>query len=231
MMNPDNLFDATSALIVVGGTLFATVLRCGLRDGRAAIGALRMVLRRRFDGAHLRAELAVHVQDMQRDGVIRTRPHLTGDAEFDEASEALIGSRSLASLHAAHIAHKRRRAEQSVRAVRTFTQAADLSPVFGLAGTLVSLSQLPGGQGGGGGSFTSAISMAVLTTLYGLLLGNIVFAPLARMVARRAADEERERQGVLDWLEKQAASALPRHAPAPEPVPASGAFPPGSRGA
>jgi chemotaxis protein MotA len=52
--------------------------------------------------------------------------------------------------------------------------------------------------------------MAVLTTLYGLLLGNLLFAPLARMIARRAADEERERQRVLDWLEQQVAGALPQ---------------------
>ncbi|MCJ2184349.1 MotA/TolQ/ExbB proton channel family protein, partial [Novosphingobium sp. 1949] len=213
-MNPHNLFDETSALIVVGGTLLATLLRCGFADSGAALVALRGLLRRRFRGAHLKAELAVHVQEMRQDGVIRTQPHLSGDAEIDAATDALIGSRSVAGLHIAHIAHKRRRAEQAMRAVRTLSQAADLSPVLGLAGTLVSLSQLPagGGAASGGGSFTAAISMAVLTTLYGLLLGNMVFAPLARMVARRAAEEEKERQAVLDWLEQQVAVALPSQA-------------------
>ncbi|MBT0670406.1 MotA/TolQ/ExbB proton channel family protein [Novosphingobium profundi] len=209
-MSPETLFDGPSALIVVGGTVLTTVLRCGLGDSATALRALRGLARRRFDAGLLKAELAVHVQEMQQDGVIRTEPHHSGDPEFDEATGALIGTRSAASLHAAHIAHKRRRAEQNMRAVRTLGQAADLSPVLGLAGTLVSLSQLPSG-GGEGGSFTAAISMAVLTTLYGLLLGNMVFAPLARMVARRAGDEEKARQEVLDWLEQQVAVALPRH--------------------
>src|SRR3546814_6828356 len=118
---------------------------------------------------------------MQRDGVSRTQPRIFGDAEIDEATDALIGTRSIASLHRTHVEHKRERSRNAQRAVRTLNQAADLAPVFGLAGTLISLSQLPAGPGAGG-SFTAAISMAVLTTLYGLLLGNLVFAPLARAV-------------------------------------------------
>lgn len=202
-----NLFDATSALVVVGGTVFATVIRCGLADTRAALGALRGLLGKRFDAMQARAELAVHVREMQMDGVIRAEPHHFGDAEFDDATDALIGTRSIGALQLAHKAHKRRRMRQSHRAVRTFNQAAELSPVFGLAGTLVSLSQLPGA----GGDFTGAISMAVLTTLYGLLLGNMIFAPMARVVARVAAHEEKERQKVLDWLEQQVVVALPPH--------------------
>ena len=215
-MQLEHLFDPASAAIVVGGTLLATVLRCGWSDCRTALAAMGGLGGRRFDAALARAELAGPVREMRRDGVIRAHPHHFGDAEFDEATDALIGSRSLEGLHKAHLAHKRRRTEQSRRAVRTFTQAADLAPEFGLAGTLISLSQLPAGSGSGG-DFAAAISMAVLTTLYGLLLGNIVFAPLARMVARAAAAEERERHAVIEWLEHQVEDALPRpragHAP------------------
>jgi chemotaxis protein MotA len=203
------LFDPASAAIVVGGTCLATVLRCGVWDTRMALAAAGRLVRGRFDAARAKAELAVPVQEMQQDGVIRAEPHHFGDAEFDDLTDALIGTRSLGALHAAHVAHKRRRVDQSRRAVRTFEQAAELSPVFGLAGTLVSLTRLPADPGAAG-DFTAAISMAVLTTLYGLLLGNLLFAPLARMIARRAADEERERQRVLDWLEQQVAGALPQ---------------------
>lgn len=207
-MQIENLFDATSALIVVGGTVCATFMRCGMEDTRAALGGLRGLFGKHFDAAQARAELAAHVRDIQKDGLLRAAPHHFGDREFDEATDALIGSRSVDALRTAHLTHKRRRAEQSLRAVRTFNQAADLSPVFGLAGTLVSLSQLPGNFGVSG-DFAAAISMAVLTTLYGLLLGNVVFAPVARILARAAAREEKERQKVLDWLEAQVASAIP----------------------
>lgn len=206
-MHLANLFDATSAVIVVGGTCFSTMLRCGLRDCGETMTAIGSIGRRRFDPAKAKADLAVHVRGMRKDGVIRTEPLHLGDTELDEATDGLIANRSASALHATHAAHKRRRNQASMRAMRTLNQAAELAPVFGLAGTLVSLSQLPGGNAGG--DFSAAISMAVLTTLYGLLLGNIVFAPLARIVARRAAQEEVDRQQVLDWLDRQVAEALP----------------------
>lgn len=206
MFVPTNLFDVPSLLIVVGGTCLATALRCGAQDIHAAATALGQLVRPRFRAARVRAELAVQVREIREDGVLRAEHHHVGDAEFDDATDALIGTRSLEALHTAHLAHKRRRMKYSRRAVRTLSQAADLSPVLGLAGTLISLTQLPAG---GEGDFTGAISMAVLTTLYGLLLGNIVFAPLARAVARRAGHEESERQHLLDWLEGQLEGALP----------------------
>ncbi|HUD31214.1 MAG TPA: MotA/TolQ/ExbB proton channel family protein [Novosphingobium sp.] len=203
-----SLLEPLGAAIVVGGTCLATVLRCGIGDTRDALASAGRLTRRRFDAARARAELAGPVQEMQQDGVIRAEPRHFGDPEFDDVTDALIGTRSLSALEAAHVAHKRRRIGQSRRAVRTFEQAAELSPVFGLAGTLVSLTRLPADPGAAG-DFSAAISMAVLTTLYGLLLGNLLFAPIARMIARRAAQEERERQRVIDWLEVQVAAALP----------------------
>jgi chemotaxis protein MotA len=80
--------------------------------------------------------------------------------------------------------------------------------VFGLAGTLVSLSQLPA-DGLARGGFMGAISMAVLTTLYGLLLGNLVLAPLSRAVERRVEDEEAARREVADWLIAKLGPACP----------------------
>lgn len=208
MIDPRTLFDGTSAVIVVGGTVLGTVLRCGLADTRLAGSALRVLLRPRFSAARAKTRLAVHIQEMQRDGVIRAQPFRSGDPEFDEATSLFIASRSLDALNIAHAAHKQRRGDLTARAVRTLHQAADLAPVFGLAGTLISLAQMPGGEAAMV-DFTKVISLAVLTTLYGLLLGNLVFAPLARMVARRAVEEESEREKVLDWLKGQVVDALP----------------------
>jgi len=208
-MNPANLLDASSAAIVLGGTLVATVLRCGLDDCRQAIASLGQAGGSGFDATAARAELAVQIQEIQQDGLIRAHPHHFGDSEFDEATDALIGGRSVEALLKAHESHKHRRLETSNRAVRTLAQAAELAPVFGLAGTLISLSQLPG-EGIARGAYAGAISMAVLTTLYGLLLANLVLAPLSRMVERASQAEERQRQELVDWLAAQVAPVMPR---------------------
>ena len=196
------LFDPASAVIVVGGTLLATLLRCGLGSCRQALVALAQVCGRGFDVETVRAAMALQVREIQQDGLIRAQPHRFGDADLDAATDALIGARSVEALVAAHADQKARRTMAAMRAATTLAQASELAPVFGLAGTLISLSQMPG-SGGGQGSFGQAISMAVLTTLYGLLLANVVLAPLARLVERAAATEEREREAIIQWLAAQ----------------------------
>lgn len=217
-MNLANLIDGGSALIVFGGTALATVMRCGLADCGVTIGKLMQLGQRHFDADQTRAELAVQVQGIRQDGILRAVPRHLGDREFDEATNALIGTRSVAALLDRHEAHRAQRMALADRAVRTLAQAAELAPVFGLAGTLVSLSQLPA-DGLARGAFTGAISMAVVTTLYGLLCANLLLAPLARMVERAAQAEEEARQGVIDWLAAQVAGAVPpRRAPGQRPA-------------
>jgi chemotaxis protein MotA len=212
-MNIAGLFDPASAAIVVGGTLLATVLRCGPGDCRLALRALRQLGQTRFDADQAKAELAVQVQEIQREGLLRAQPRPSGDRVFAEATDRLIGTRSISALLESHENHKARRMHADNRAVRTLAQAAELAPVFGLAATLISLTQLPA-DGINRHAYMSAISMAVSATLYGLLLANLLLAPLARAVERAAAEEEAERQKVVDWLTRQVAGALPR----PKPV-------------
>jgi len=207
------LVDGPSALIVFGGTAAATLLRCGFGDVGAALTRVVRLPERKFDAGRARANLAAQVQAIQRDGLVRAQPAHFGDAEFDEATDALIATRSLAAVLERHDSHRARRLTQSERAVQTLAQAAELAPVFGLAGTLISLSQLPP-SGVAATGLTAAISMAVLTTLYGLLAANLVLAPLARMVERAARAEEVGRQAVIDWLTEQ----LAQHSPATQSV-------------
>lgn len=200
-------FDAASLAIVLGGTLLATLLRCGAGDCRQALTALAHLGRNGFDADAARSELAVQIRDIREDGLLRANPRHFGDSEFDDVTDALIGSRSVPALLASHEEHKARRMEAANRAVRTLAQSAELAPVFGLAGTLISLARLPV-EGLTKGAYMGSISMAVLTTLYGLLLANLILAPLARIVERAAAVEERERQKLVDWLAQQVSSAI-----------------------
>jgi chemotaxis protein MotA len=206
-MNWTTLIDAPSVAIVFGGTAVATLLRCGRSDCLATLRQLGQLGRRSFDGAAVRAELAVQVQEICRDGLLGAPQHHFGDEEFEQATDALLYHRSVSALLDKHEAHKARRLAGSERAIRTLAQAAELAPVFGLAGTLISLSQLPDG-GSAGGTYGAAISMAVVTTLYGLIAANLILAPLARMIERASATEEEARQKVIDWLATQLSTTV-----------------------
>lgn len=211
-MNLGHLVDPAAAAIVVGGTLVATVLRAGLHDCGLTLRALSELFRPAFDADTVRGEVATLASQIRVDGMFRARPRHLGDIAFDEATDAMIEQRSTEALFERHAFHARARIESAVAAVRTLTMAADLGPVFGLAGTLVSLSNLPS-QGIARSMFMGAISMSVLTTLYGLLFANLVLAPLGRAVERRCEREEADRQDITEWLAAQVQRVLPHPGP------------------
>lgn len=213
------LIDGMSATIVVGGTALATLLRAGPHEVAATARALGGLMQPRFIAEQGKADLAGQVTAIRRDGVLRVSPKATGDRELDEATDLMIRSRSLDPLIERHDAYRRKRMAQANTAVRTLAQAAELGPVFGMVGTLVSLSSLPT-TGLDPSALNGAISMAVVTTLYGLLFANLLLAPLARMVERRAQAEEKARQDVIEWLTAQLEPALPHRV---HPIRSSGA--------
>jgi hypothetical protein len=144
-MDLSALFDGTTLGIVVGGTLLATVLRCGRKDVRDTV---HTVLRRifappRFDPDAVRSGLARAAQDFQRNGPLRANPRSTGDGEFDDALHALLTHRSIARFDEALAQAREKRLGPVEAAIRTLVQATELAPIFGLAGTLISLSQMP----------------------------------------------------------------------------------------
>lgn len=207
-----SLFDPFSGAIVVGGTLVGAMLQCGFSDSAKALGAVARLARPPFDPLRARAELASHVKDIRQDGVVRGhKAHLT-DREFEEATEALIGGRSVSALIAKHEDHRARRGDANQRAQATLAHAAELAPVFGLAGTLISLTRLADGNVLDG-ALSAAIGTAVMTTLYGLLFAHLVLAPLAHAVERAGRAEEAGRQEVIGWLANQLEGAIPRSGP------------------
>ena len=212
-MSLSSFFEPATAAIVMGGTLVATFLRCGSVDTGATMAMLARQLSAPslFDGATVRAKLARVVQDIARDGLLRAETRSTGDGEFDAALKALVGHRSIGAAKAVLAEARAARLAPAEAAIRTLMQASELAPVFGLAGTLISLSSLPA-NGIDRSAYLSAIGMAVHATLYGLIMANLVLAPLARLVERRARLEEGARQQIMDWFEYEMAAAFPaRH--------------------
>jgi chemotaxis protein MotA len=194
--------------LVLGGTLLATLMRCGVRDSMIAVRAVRHAFGRRFDAEPLRAALAVNVVDMRRDGLVRGRAQAVGDAALDAATAAMVGARSIAALIERHASDTEARAWMATIATTTLMTAAELAPVFGLFGTLVSLAMLPS-NGIDRTGYMAAIGFAVHATMVGLLAANLLFAPLARKVERVALAEDDTRQGLIDWLAAQLAEAEP----------------------
>ncbi|WP_230293673.1 MotA/TolQ/ExbB proton channel family protein [Croceicoccus sp. Ery5] len=199
------LIDPVSAAIVVGGTALATLLRAGLGECRATLATIRHLASREFDADDLRSDLARMVQDVRIDGLVRTEPYYFRDRASQLAAKAMIDARSIPLFHKQMARYRARRLADNRRAFATLAMAAETAPAFGLAGTLLALSQLPSDPAAG---MNAALSAAVLTTLYGVLLAHLVLTPLAEAIRRSGEAEEQARDELLRWTAAQLEGAV-----------------------
>lgn len=190
-------FDPYSLALVLAGSWVITALRCGVGETRAALRAAFALATAPFDRIEAKAEMAKQVREIADDGYVRAEAHHIGDGEFDYLADLLISRRSIDALLEEHERYKQDRSDSARRASTVFETAAESGPIMGLAGTLIALASQ---QTGSETSLVAAVGMAVLSTLYGLLVANLLYAPLATAIARRNRREEADREAVLTWL-------------------------------
>ena len=201
------LFEVTPFAIVFGGTLLAIVLRRGRDEVLRALTVLAWLLRPRLQAAHLRAKLAPLVARIVRDGILRADHMAAGDIDIDQITGWLLITRSAEQMRTLEDeVRAKRRAERQIGA-DVMCDMAQIAPVVGLAGTLFSLASLANPAGAADG-LMQAVGLAVLTTLYGVVLAHLVADPIASLIERRAAEEDRQRRELFEWFRTAIAPAV-----------------------
>ncbi|MDH4320808.1 MAG: MotA/TolQ/ExbB proton channel family protein [Desulfobulbaceae bacterium] len=80
-----------------------------------------------------------------------------------------------------------------------FKGMGESAPAFGMIGTLVGLVQMLANMSDPA-SIGPAMAVALLTTLYGAVLANVLFIPLADKLALRSSEEERNRRLIIEGV-------------------------------
>jgi len=77
---------------------------------------------------------------------------------------------------------------------------ATIAPAFGMIGTLVGLIAMLGNIGGDSSAIGRGMQTALVTTLYGSFLANLVFIPFKIKLEDRHRDEMRVREIVIEGI-------------------------------
>jgi len=186
-------FDVPSVLMVVLGTLAITAVSyTGKEIGRAFPSFAQALLRTSTEPTQA-ARRVLQLSDKARKmGLLQ----LQGD---------LIGLRNQPFLYRTltqvidgmPIEEVERNAQTEIQATMSSRQqaasmlrrAAEVAPAMGLIGTLVGLVQMLGSLDSPE-TIGPSMSVALLTTLYGALMANVVFLPLANKLERNASVEQ-----------------------------------------
>ncbi|WP_322520324.1 MotA/TolQ/ExbB proton channel family protein [Guyparkeria halophila] len=187
--DPANFLNLPGLLLVVGGTVAATLVSYPLHEVLRVFRVFGIVLKNERLYAERDINELVEVSKLKFQGQISRadeklnrikNPFLRSGMQMvlDGAS-----SEDLITLLQWRIARMRARERAEAQIFRTM---ATFAPAFGMLGTLLGLiNMLSAMDADQFGAIGTNMALALITTLYGILLSNMLFKPIALKLERR----------------------------------------------
>jgi chemotaxis protein MotA len=184
------LFDLPSLLITLGGSLAAVLIMHPLNHLALLPAALKKIFRR-APGMKALVEKLVELTELsRRDGLLSLESQL-GDLDdrflvmgMQMAVDALPPEQIEAVLRTEM--ETRHAANRDAKAI--FDQLGRMTPAFGMIGTLLGLTMMLG-KLNDPAALGPGLAVAMLTTLYGAVLANVVCLPCAEKLAHHDRQE------------------------------------------
>ncbi len=186
-----NFINPSSLLIVIGGTLGATLANFSQLDLTRTWLALQQTLRERHIEPHERISYFVGLsQQVRQDGllVLEQASHRAPDAYLKKSLELAADGQSAGDIRRIMEIESRIFAEKSGRAVQVLETMGSYAPAMGLIGTLIGLIQMLGALQNPA-TVGHSMAEALVTTLYGAVLANLFFLPLAGKLRNRMEED------------------------------------------
>ncbi len=212
--------DPLGLAIVVGGSAALAAMRSTRDDIARAFAALGPCFTAdpQADGHAARAAVGriAHVAEARSltsvDRIVSTRPFLR------RAARRLAEAPSAAAFAAWGAEELAMRAERHEGAQGVWRALADAAPAMGLAGTVIGLIRMFAAMDDPG-RIGPAMALAMLTTLYGVVLANLVAAPVAGRLERLSHAELAWQRRTIGRLVRIAEAEMPAAVAAPAPAP------------
>ena len=203
--------DTASILIVIGGTFFAVMYQATLPTFLGHFGAMGKTFFPPVKKMEDMIERIVELAAMARkDGMMALEGQETPDKFFakgmqllvDGADEAKLVGQMEAELEAMKVRHG-----DMQGCVKAWI---DLAPAMGMIGTLVGLVIMLGNMSDPA-SIGPAMAVALLTTMYGAIIANVLFMPMLTKLENYSSYEVVYRQTVILGLRGIARGESPRN--------------------
>lgn len=189
---PGTFLDPLAIGIVLGGTALTVVLRHRLADVGRALAALGTLWRRPFGADALLGQIAAQERIAHRHGLFSLDRAVIGDPDMAAAIEAAVDGATPDQVERLVNDRVTARAERHRAAIEVWTGAAEAAPAMGLIGTILGLVQMFASMQDPE-TIGAAMAVALLATLYGALVANLIAMPVASRLKRLARAEASER--------------------------------------
>lgn len=192
--------DVPSILIVFGGTFFAVMYLLPMSTFLSHFGGMAKAFKPSVFKTTELIEKMVELSNLARkDGMMALEGQQVTDKFFEKGLQMLVDGADEAKMSKQlkqEIASMKRRHAGVHAGVKAWI---DIGPAMGMIGTLVGLVLMLGNMADPK-AIGPAMAVALLTTLYGAFIANVLFGPMLAKLENYSADEVVYRELVIEGL-------------------------------
>jgi chemotaxis protein MotA len=198
-------FSFNSLLIVVGGTLAATMVNLPLKAVKNIFNILKNVFKGEvYDYVGIINEIVEKAQKARKDGLLSLEADLPNMREgfFKNGIELAINERESSRLRTFLNLEMNNIASRHIAGQELFLYMGSYAPAFGMLGTVLGLIVMMNNFAGSGeevsasydvsekfAQLLSGMGLALITTFYGVFMANMIFLPIGGKLKRISENE------------------------------------------
>ena len=198
-------FSFNSILIVVGGTLAATMVNLPLKAVRNIFNILKNVFKGEvYDYVGIINEIVEKAQKARKEGLLSLEADLPNMREgfFKNGIELAINERESSRLRTFLNLEMNNIASRHIAGQELFLYMGSYAPAFGMLGTVLGLIVMMNNFAGSGeevsasydvsekfAQLLSGMGLALITTFYGVFMANMIFLPIGGKLKRISENE------------------------------------------
>lgn len=193
-------YSTEGFVLVLGGSFAAVCLSMPLRSVLEIGGYLKNWLFAKETPIHVIIQQIVHYAEIaRREGVLalETEVQKQQDPFMKKGLQLCVDSMDAAVIEKALRIEIEALAERHKKGKKFFELMGKYGPGFGLTATLIGQVAMFRNMGGDSAAIGQALAIALLGTLYGCIICNVVCGPIADKLAIRSADEQFIREMIL----------------------------------
>lgn len=176
--------------IVAGGTIASTFVSFPIREVLLAFRSYLVIfLAGSHDYVGAVNRMVSAIRTLQRDGMEHLQREVAGFKKlwiFQDGVQMMANGYSSEETHEILEDQIRWQVQREMKQHQLFGTMAKFAPAFGMIGTLIGLINMLITLQSEPGKVGMGLAIALTTTFYGLVLANIVFAPISEKIKERA---------------------------------------------
>ncbi len=208
--DPIIFVNVPSILIVIGGTVFAVLMKFTLGQ---FLGAFKVAGKSFKFNMTSPEELIVEVVDIadtaRKGGLLALEGKEVSNDFLQRGISLLVDGHDPDVVKAMLNKEMKEAVARHEVGAKIWTQIGDVAPAMGMIGTLIGLVQMLSAMDDPK-AIGPAMAVALLTTLYGAMIANMMALPIADKCKLRAEDEARIQSMIIDALVAIQAGQNPR---------------------